>query len=61
MKHWTQYEEYQSVSDPVRWKKTEYYLKPKKIILIDRDGIINRKADKGKYINIWEEFELENV
>lgn len=52
---WVQNDQYHSISDPARWKKTEEYLKPKKIILIDRDGVINRKAPRGKYIAKWEE------
>jgi len=54
---WIQNDQYHSISDPDRWKKTEEYLKPKKIILIDRDGVINHKAQKGEYITIWEDFE----
>ena len=53
---WVQNDQYHSISDPERWKKTEEYLKPKKIILIDRDGVINRKAPRGEYISKWEEF-----
>jgi len=32
------------------------YLKPKKILLIDRDGTINEKAPRGQYINNWDQF-----
>ena len=31
-------------------------LAAKKIILLDRDGVINEKADKGEYINCMDEF-----
>ena len=54
---WIQNDPYHSISDPERRKKTEAYLKPKKILLIDRDGIINQKASQGEYIRTWEEFE----
>ena len=54
---YVQYDAYHSISDPERWEKTEDYLKPKKIILIDRDGVINRKAKRGEYISHWEDFE----
>jgi histidinol-phosphate phosphatase family protein len=54
---WIQRDAYHSISDPGRWEKTEEYLKSKKIILIDRDGVINKKAPKGEYIRTWEEFE----
>jgi len=53
-----QHDSYYSISDPVRWKKAEKYLAPKKIILIDRDGIINHKADRGEYIEKWDDFEF---
>ena len=47
---------YHSIGDLDRLKKTEDYLKPKKIILLDRDGVINEKAKPGKYITLWENF-----
>lgn len=54
---------YHSVSDPDRLKLTEEYLKPKKILLIDRDGVINTRAPKGEYIASWSAFSFipENV
>ena len=54
---------YHSVSDPDRLKLTEEYLKPKKILIIDRDGVINRKAPRGGYIASWNQFSFlpENV
>jgi histidinol-phosphate phosphatase family protein len=48
---------YHSVSDPVRLELTARYLAPKRIILIDRDGTINKKAAPGEYITTWENFE----
>ena len=54
---WIQQDAYHSISDPERWKKTELYLEPKKIVLLDRDGVINKKAAKGEYINCWEDFQ----
>jgi D-glycero-D-manno-heptose 1,7-bisphosphate phosphatase len=54
---WVQNDAYHSISDPERWKKTETYLKPKKILLIDRDGVINQKAVRGEYVSKWENFE----
>ena len=54
---WIQYDNYHSISDPKRWSVTEKYLSLKKIILIDRDGVINKKAPKGEYISNWSEFE----
>jgi len=41
---------YHSISDLERLEKMKQYLINKKIILIDRDGVINEKAPKGEYI-----------
>ena len=51
--------DYQSISDPKRLKLTEKYFLPKKIILLDRDGVINHKAQKGMYINKWKDFKFK--
>jgi D-glycero-D-manno-heptose 1,7-bisphosphate phosphatase len=51
------YDDYHSISDPKRLGLMSKYLEPKKIILIDRDGTINKKAPKGEYITKWSEFE----
>ncbi|WP_440913814.1 HAD-IIIA family hydrolase [Candidatus Pelagibacter sp.] len=51
-------DDYYSISDKKRLKLTEKYLSKKKIILIDRDGVINYKAKKARYINFWLEFEF---
>jgi len=53
---WTQRDAYHSISDEKRWRLAENYLKPKKIILIDRDGVINKKAARGEYISDWKDF-----
>lgn len=54
---------YHSVSDPDRLKLTAEYLKPKKILMIDRDGVINKKARRGEYIASWNDFSFlrENI
>jgi D-glycero-D-manno-heptose 1,7-bisphosphate phosphatase len=54
---------YHSVSDPGRWKLAEQYLAPKKILMIDRDGTINRRPGLGAYLTRWEDFAFieENV
>ena len=54
---------YKSISDQIRLKKTRNFLKTKKIIFLDRDGIINIKAKKGEYIKHWKDFVLieENI
>ena len=47
---------YHSISDVERWKRTEHYLKVKRIILIDRDGTINQRAPRGEYVARWDQF-----
>jgi histidinol-phosphate phosphatase family protein len=47
---------YYSISDIKRLSIINKFLKPKKILLIDRDGVINLKATTGRYINKWSEF-----
>ena len=49
---------YQSISDLIRLKETEKHLQSKKIILIDRDGTINKRAAKMDYIKNWDDFEF---
>lgn len=51
-------DKYYSISDPERLNKMRNYLTPKKILLIDRDGVINKKAPKGEYITSWKEFKF---
>lgn len=48
---------YHSISDIPRWKITERYLTMKRIVLLDRDGVLNKKAPKGEYITNWRKFE----
>ncbi|MDB9998414.1 HAD-IIIA family hydrolase [Alphaproteobacteria bacterium] len=50
--------DYHSISDKERLELMRKYLTPKKIILIDRDGIINVKAPRGEYIENWKGFKL---
>ena len=47
---------YHSISDPERLELMKDYLRPKKILLIDRDGTINQKAPSGEYIANWATF-----
>tara|TARA_B100000315_G_scaffold257277_1_gene305599 strand:- start:382 stop:1641 length:1260 start_codon:yes stop_codon:yes gene_type:complete len=51
------YDPYHSIGDPERLDITKRYLEPKKIILLDRDGLINKKMATGKYVTCWDEFE----
>jgi histidinol-phosphate phosphatase family protein len=47
---------YHSVSDPPRWQILAQYLKVKRILLIDRDGTLNIRPQRGKYLSQWEDF-----
>ena len=47
---------YHSISDPERWKLAERYLAVKRILLVDRDGTINRRPPRGEYVTQWREF-----
>ncbi len=47
---------YYSIGDIKRLEITRNYLTPKKIILLDRDGVINIKAPVGKYITDLKDF-----
>lgn len=49
-------QKYYSIGDPKRVKVTADFLKAKKIIFLDRDGVINKKAGKADYIKNWSEF-----
>jgi histidinol-phosphate phosphatase family protein len=55
---WIQNDSYHSISDPKRWIKAEKYLLEDKIIFIDRDGVINHRAQTGEYITRWEDFKI---
>lgn len=47
---------YYSISDLQRVKLLERYLYPKKVILLDRDGVINKRPKRGDYVKSWNEF-----
>ena len=47
---------YSSISDSVRLASTEVYLKHHKILLLDRDGTLNVKPQRGEYVNSMDEF-----
>lgn len=49
---------YYSISTMEKLKLAEKFLKPKKIVLCDRDGIINKKAGKAQYVKNWREFKF---
>lgn len=49
---------YYSISSPERLLAAEKFLLPKKVIFLDRDGVINKKAPKAEYVKSWNEFEF---
>ena len=49
---------YYSISDMERVKITEKYLAPKKVVFLDRDGVINKRPRKAGYVKTWAEFEF---
>lgn len=51
-------QKYYSIGDMKRVKITGKFLAPKKIVLLDRDGVINKKPEKGNYIKKWEDFKF---
>ena len=49
---------YYYISTPESLKLTEKYLQPRKVVLLDRDGVINRKPPEHDYVKTWSEFEF---
>ena len=49
---------YYSIGSVERISKTEEFLQPKKVVFLDRDGVINKKAPKAEYVKSWSEFEF---
>lgn len=47
---------YCSTSDLKRLREAEEFLTPRKIILLDRDGVLNQRAPRGEYVARPEEF-----
>ncbi len=49
---------YYSIGSLGRLTDTKKFLSPKKIIFLDRDGVINKKPPKADYVKKWEEFKF---
>ncbi len=49
---------YYSLSTPERMKLTERFFAHRKVIFLDRDGVINKKMPKGDYVKKWSEFKF---
>lgn len=49
---------YFSVSDPNRLGATNTALSKRKVIILDRDGVLNNKPPQGEYVSLPEDLEL---
>lgn len=52
------YHKYYGLSTLERIPVIEEFFKPKKVILLDRDGVINKKPPKAEYVKNWNEFKI---
>jgi D-glycero-D-manno-heptose 1,7-bisphosphate phosphatase len=48
---------YYSVGSHQRLPLTETFFQRNKTVLVDRDGVLNRKAPRAEYVRCWEQFE----
>jgi len=48
---------YYSVGDHRRLTITDAFLVGRKAVILDRDGVLNKKAPKAEYVKTWSEFE----
>lgn len=49
---------YYSIGSIERLPSTREFLRKRKVMLLDRDGVINKKSEKARYITAWKEFEF---
>ncbi len=49
---------YYSISTVERMKDAEDFLRPKKVVFLDRDGVVNRKPEGADYVKNWGEFDF---
>lgn len=52
------YHKYYGLSNLERMPAIEEFFRQKKVILLDRDGVINKKPPKAEYVKKWSEFEF---
>jgi histidinol-phosphate phosphatase family protein len=48
---------YYSVGSPERLSLTEAFLARRRAIILDRDGVLNRRPPKAEYVRTWDEFD----
>lgn len=51
-------QKYYSIGDPERIKITAKFLSPKKVVFLDRDGVINKRPPKADYVRTWNDFQF---
>ena len=51
---------YYSISNESRILLTKLFFKKRKFIFLDRDGVINKKMPKGKYVKEWKDWKWIN-
>jgi len=49
---------YYSITNMNKLNEMREFLRTKKVVFLDRDGVINRKMPKGDYVKKWEEFKF---
>ena len=49
---------YWSISDPIRLEEAREFLGPNRVLLVDRDGTINERPPRGRYVSRWEDFQF---
>ncbi len=47
---------YYTIGSIERFEQAVEFLRPRKVVLLDRDGVINRGAPKAEYITTWKDF-----
>lgn len=50
------YHKYYGLSNPERISTIEDFFAQKKVVFLDRDGVINKKAPQSEYITDWKDF-----
>ncbi len=50
--------QYYFITRPDLVSRMEEFLLPKKVVILDRDGVINKKMAVHDYVKCWEEFEF---
>lgn len=52
------YHKYYGLSNPERIPVIKEFFRSKKIVLLDRDGVVNEKPPKAEYVKNWKEFKF---